>query len=187
MIVYALEFALLHIVFFLVYKLMLSGETHLTFRRYFLLASTVLALVIPLVSLPETQQIPNIELEALFLPTFSTAEIPTSASINIPWIYGLLIIPGSYWIFRIATGVYHIFSLVRRSDEKVMCGVPVRLLSELSQSFSFFRWIFVNCTDEQHAEPIIRHELGHVKICTHWTCCLSTLCLLFFGGYPLFG
>lgn len=57
MIEYILEFALIHLLFLLVYKVLLSGETQLSFRRFFLIGATLLSLIIPLMDIPVSDPI----------------------------------------------------------------------------------------------------------------------------------
>jgi len=65
---FIIEFALLHLLFYMVYLLFLSRETQLAFRRLFLVGSTILSLSIPLIEIPTRSALPTINVGATVLP-----------------------------------------------------------------------------------------------------------------------
>ena len=88
MITYIVEFSILHLLFFGIYKVMLSKETQLSFLRFFLIGSTALSLILPAVEIPTKAAIPTINTEAIVLPMINIT--PNGTGWNIPW-YGWVI------------------------------------------------------------------------------------------------
>ena len=80
MILYLTEFFLLHSLFYLVYKAFLSRETQLGFLRAFLIGSTVLSLVIPIVEIPTSSSLPTLSLNTIILPMIEVDPINTTSA-----------------------------------------------------------------------------------------------------------
>ena len=160
--IYLIEFALLHCLFLLVYKLMLAKETQLNFLRGFLLGSTLLALLIPAIDIPNAPAIPTINTEAIVLPTFNTLE-PIETSDSLTWLGGLFLLVGSTIFIKMGFILIQIRKLYQQSSRKEIDLIPVREINGLQNSFTFFKWIFIDTAYFENPKDIVRHEHGHAQ------------------------
>ena len=170
--IYLIEFALLHILFYLVYRIMLSKETQLRFLRGFLLGSTFLSLIVPAVSIPNTTTIPTINMEAIVLPAFSIAQ-QTEATTTHTWWQVALVIGGLLILIKLVVTLIQLRSFYVQSSESEIASIPVREVKGLENSFTFFSWIFIDPNYFENPQDIARHEYGHAKM-------LHSLDLIFF-------
>ena len=177
MIVYAIEFLVLHSLFYGVYKVMLAKETQLGFLRFFLVGSTVLSLVLPIVEIPTKAQIPSIDTATFVLPLVSSTISETSTSI--PWYWFLAGGVSVLFVFKLVLNVMQIFGWYRQSETDTVDAIAIRKVLGLQNSFTFFQWIFIDPNNFENPEDIIRHEQGHAK---NW----HSIDLLFFHTLTIF-
>ncbi len=161
---YLLKANLCLVGFYALYYGLLRRHTFFGLNRAYLLTALVASFVLPLISLPE----PVVETVSLpitiSLPVTTVAAQPTGPTLS----DGLLIGYG--------VGVVLFLSLLLVSLERLRQligrGVATRqsdhtlviLPDERVAPFSFFRYLVLNQTDfSQHADPIIRHELAHIR------------------------
>lgn len=161
MIAYIIEFTLLHSLFFLAYKLLLARETQLSFLRFFLLGSTALAMVLPLVKIPNPTAIPAINTEAILLPMVTTTATPDTASF--PWYIYLLGLISLILLIHFAVGITRVFIYYKKSEALELAHIPIRKIDHLENSFTFFRWIFIDPAHFEDPQTVLYHELGHAK------------------------
>jgi len=166
---YFIEFALVHMLVFTVYKLLLGRETQIAITRSYLLASTVLAIIIPLIDLPTTTTLPNINITdtvstfVLPIPTVTESIIEPSFFSTLHWAYWLLIIVSIAVTIRIIIALVKIYTIYAKSEALIMHGRTIRHSDELESSFTFLKWIFINKNSVDDYEDIIRHEEAHIK------------------------
>lgn len=150
---------------------MLSKETQLGFLRFFLIGSTLLSLIIPLIDIPNTASIPNINLAPTLLPMVAIDGSVTTAT---PWYVVVFIVISALLMLKVGFGLMQIIKLYRKSTANEFLNHKIRSVSNLKNSFTFFRWIFIDTTHFDNPQDIILHEMGHVKK-------LHTLDILFFN------
>jgi len=81
------------------------------------------------------------------------------------WVWGYILV-SSLFLFQFLTGLWKIISLYRKSRIQIMKNTPVRVIDGLSESFTFFRTIFMGChsnNDTQSHEIILCHETVHAR------------------------
>jgi TonB family protein len=170
--IYIIEFAALHLLFYSVYKLILSQETQLKFLRFFLLGSTGLALIVPLLEIPTPSQAVFVDLASSVYPTFEVNQVVQTNS-SWSWIEIIGLAFSLLFTLKFISGIIQIISYYSKSIEKNINGTVVREIPKLETSFTFFRWIFIDSNHFENPEDIIQHELGHAKK-------LHTLDMLFY-------
>ncbi|MEP0984764.1 M56 family metallopeptidase [Ekhidna sp.] len=162
MIIYIVEFSILHLLFFGIYKLMLSQETQLKFLRFFLLGSTVLALIVPLLEIPAPSEAVFVNLATSVYPTFEIN--PTGSNFSSwSWIEIAALALSCLFALKFVSGIIQIAAYYNKSIEKHINGITVREIPKLETSFTFFQWIFIDSSHFENPEDIIQHELGHAK------------------------
>ncbi len=177
MIIYIVEFAILHLLFFGIYKVMLSRETQLGFLRLFLVGSTILSLTLPLLEIPTTASIPTINMDAIILPMMSVnTEVQT---FTLPWYLILTGVICSLFFLKFIVTLIQIYGWYRQSETDSLDDIVIRKVSGLQNSFTFLQWIFIDPKNFENPADIIRHEQGHAKK-------LHSLDLLFFHILTIF-
>lgn len=159
--IYFIEFALLHILFYTVYHLMLSKETELRFLRGFLISSTLLSLIVPSLSIPNAT-LPTVNTEAIMLPAFDITQT-TEISNSYDWFQLILIGVGILIIAKLGLSLFQLLKFYKKSESMEIENIPVRDVEGLQNSFTFFRWIFIDSSYFENPKDIVRHESGHAK------------------------
>ena len=172
MINYLIELAVVHVALFFGYWLFLRKEQQYTTMRSYLIASTILALAIPLLKLPKMfsfspDRLVMVHMEAMSMNAVSIA--PTAA--ESAWGYELVIwtyiIVGSFFLLRFLSDITYLVWLGRRSRREKVNGVTIRRVRNIKGSFTFFNWIFLSDGIEpQHHnyEMILKHEKAHASL-----------------------
>lgn len=163
MILYLVEFVLLHTLFYLVFKLLLSKETQLRFLRFFLIGATILALIIPAVDIPSSAPIPTFHLEEMVFSASQAVQPTATYSSATPWYLWVLGGVSMLFLFQVLRGLFQIAKWYRQSEPDSSYALPIRKTSGIKNSFTFFRWIFIDLDHFDDPEEIIRHEWGHSK------------------------
>ena len=162
-----LRLFLFQTVFLAVYDLILKKETFFQWNRAYLIVTSVLAYIIPLIRFTGASE--NIPQEyRIMLPevmlspeTFIEKQVESS----------LTLFSGMQWVFIIGIAIasllfvyklFHIFKLIRQNRKEKNKDYHLILLPTQHTAFSFFHYIFLGKTAYQK-EEIIKHELVHVK------------------------
>lgn len=169
MINYLIEFSLIHLLLFGIYKLILRRETQVSFLRIYLLGATLLALIIPLIHLPNYSPVKNFNItgvvSTMVLPEFVVGQTEPEAFYsplsNIPRFIFLLV--SIIMVTRLLTAFIKLSIIYRKSEPHQLYGKNVRYWAGLDSSFTFFKWIFINNKNLQDIKEIIRHEDAHIR------------------------
>lgn len=184
---YIFELVVIHTVLILAYWLFLSRENQYHKMRLYLLGSTLLAIIIPLLRLPKlfptehhAVQVFDTDIIAIATPTITTT---TEASIltfeHIMWL-SLFI----SWILLLKL-ILRIITLIKtkqHSTQESHNGISIRRIDNLHGSFTFFNWIFISHDiDKTQSDylAILKHEQAHVNL-------KHTYDLVFFEIYRAF-
>jgi len=169
MINYFITFGLTHSVLFILYKLFLERETQVSLLRGYLLASTILAIIIPLVSLPNVTPIQNMDVggsvSSYILPTMNSQLSSNQGSLSLygNWPLVIFILGSSIMIVRLLLASSQIFYIYRKSVPLKIQGRKVRHWEKLQNVFTFYHWIFINKSLDIDLKAVIRHEEAHIK------------------------
>lgn len=182
---YLLESSLCLIFFIVTYRIVISNRTNFTWIRFYLLVSTALSLILPLIIIPiewSAKLIPTDSFPSMFsVQTIQTAttvvnNIPNSIQANsgisilkiilfIAFIVYLIGIIYKSYLFVMNLIKINVFiknnSKVKEENYWIVC-----LKSEMA-AFSFFNYIFINNTNKNlssnELHVIKKHEMVHVK------------------------
>ena len=175
MIHYCIQTIAFQVFFLLIYDVFLKKETFFNWNRFYLLTTTLMSLVLPLVKIASFKNVVS-EHYIIRLPAVVLGQ--TEANIK-PDNINETILPSSFsfieFIFYFGVGVvvllfiYKLSKLVKliKSNPKEYKNhfIIVKLLNS-SASFSFFKNIFLGeRLSKEEKEIILKHELIHVK---HW-------------------
>jgi len=167
-----MELSVIHIVLIVAYWFLLRKERQYTKMRFYLIASTLLALAIPFLKLPKLlfdsqEPIRAIRMEAIQLDAMvvtPAAGMSTWTYDLFAWIYAAV---SGYFLFKFLTGVLYLISLARKSRHEYSNGTHIRRVSNIKGSFTFFNLIFLS--DEiDPKQPdygvILKHEKAHATL-----------------------
>ncbi len=167
MINYIVQVLLFQTVFLAIYDLVLKKETFFQWNRAYLIVTSVLAYMIPLIKFTGVSE--NIPQEyRIMLPevmlspeTFIEKQVESSASLfsGMQWVFIIGIVIASI-IF--AYKLFQIFKLIYQNSKEKNRDYQLVLLPNQHTAFSFFHYIFLG-NKVQQKEAIIKHELVHVK------------------------
>ena len=168
---YLLEANLYLLCFYAVYLLLFNRLTHHQINRAYLLSTSLLAFVIPLVQVGWLKiapvAVPQITAELQMGASYALAPpIPRVAVVNhISW---QQLLPAAYWLvtalmsLKLAIKIYRVFRLakkgiIKKSEAFTIVQIPIK-----NTAFSFFKYLFID--DELSAlTTIIAHEQVHIR------------------------
>jgi hypothetical protein len=205
---YLLEASICLSLFYLVYWFFIKDDTFHRLKRYYLLISVIISLVIPV--LPASYLTKNIEKSILPLKTetlrnlysqnafekilFTGLSIETSnkAPVRNPIaFFSVLFIPYCagviFMFFRLLYNLIHLTLLIKRNIGKPYGKYFIIILPEDYPTFSFFRYIFLN---QEHLNPdetadVLLHESTHIKQWHSADIIFIELCKIFFWFLPV--
>lgn len=167
MIVYWIKSTLLLLAFLMMYYLFLENKPMHTFKRYYLLSALVIALIgpwfiIPLhINTPLTSEILQ-EITYLSLTPLST-EQTASLPLERIVLWGYILISASL-LCNLAYRIYHLIQLSDKSTIVYLKGQRFAISNQIQSPFSFYSTIYLPLDIELNwANPIIQHELEHIK------------------------
>ena len=177
--IYDAKVAVLIIVFYMFYRLMLSHETFHRVNRVVLLLTAVASFVLPLcvITLHKT-----VRMEAV--PTVSVGDLQMEVAADAGPVWWQMLLPLIFIIGVVATlghtltSILKVWLLIRRSeqhlqpDDTIVC---VTGNAEVSP-FSWMHYIVMNRSDyEEHNAAILAHERGHIRLRHSWDLLLVDL------------
>ena len=165
MINYIIQIVLFQVLFLAVYDFFLSKETFFSKNRWYLLGTSVLSFLLPLIKIPTLKKAVPFEYTIL-LPeiVLSPQKVIEKAS----WYQSVNYIDALFWLgcgvftFLFLFKLEKIIRLIVKNRLIKKDGYTLVLLPKEAKAFSFFNFIFIgeNITEIQK-EKIIQHELVH--------------------------
>ena len=172
--IYLLEVACCHFLFWLVYRLLFHKLSSFQWNRVYLVATVLISFFIPVLEIPIYNAVDSPELYTWDWSE-STNEVSHSSesvesSINwyavIPMMILLIYLVGVlYFIIRIILSMSKVLRLIRNNEVDMKSGVQLIRIPQNTRFFSFGKWIFVSslqAIDEQSQALILSHEKAHV-------------------------
>lgn len=162
---YLIEFALIHLLLFGIYKLLLRKETQVAFLRGYLLFSTLLALTLPLINIPVSSNIDvTSSVSSILLPEIAIG-IPTEVAwySDIGFITWIIIAVSLLVCLRLIIALSRIGLIYKKSEAFQTSNRTVRHSAGLDASFTFFALIFIDRHQLDGKQEIILHEEAHIK------------------------
>jgi hypothetical protein len=166
---YLIEANLYLAIFYTVYYLFLSNDTHYTLNRAYLLLSCVVSFIIPVIQLgflkPAEPQITAIQ----FVNSGGVAVKPIKITLIAPpsqftWQDGV------FYAYLAGVGIlllvllvklYQLFRLIRKNKKQADESYKLVYLNDSNTAFSFFNLLFIG-TKAEGRDTIIKHELVHI-------------------------
>ena len=169
---YDAKVAVLIIVFYMFYRLMLSRETFHRVNRVVLLLTAVASFVLPLcvITLHKT-----VRMEAV--PTVSVGDLQMEVAADAGPVWWQMLLPLIFIIGVVATlghtltSILKVWLLIRRSEQHLQPdGTIVCVTGNAEVSpFSWMHYIVMNRSDyEEHNAAILAHERGHIRLRHSW-------------------
>jgi len=165
-IIYVLKSVLALALFALVYRISLLSEGNFRIRRMYLLLSSGLAMILPI--LPVTLSIgeypfPSILIDEVVVYNNGIRLIKETSSIPLSYYVKLTYFAVSGIILlRILISIVLLMNETRKNEPDEKTNVRVYLLKDKNISYSFFRNIFIGQTaDREEQERIVAHEKVH--------------------------
>ena len=177
--IYDAKVAVLIIVFYMFYRLMLSRETFHRVNRVVLLLTAVASFVLPLcvITLHKT-----VRMEAV--PTVSVGDLQMEVAADAGPVWWQMLLPLIFIIGVVATlghtltSILKVWLLIRRSEQHLQPdGTIVCVTGNAEVSpFSWMHYIVMNRSDyEEHNAAILAHERGHIRLRHSWDLLLVDL------------
>lgn len=179
MINYLIELAIVHVSLVLGYWFFLRNEQHFASMRSYLIASTILALLIPLLQLPklfsfshdplvimpmEAKPVESIPTDTMSLDAESIVASATRSARGYELIIWTYITVSSFFLVRLFSGIFYLIKLEGKSRCEKVNGMIIRRSKNINGSFTFFNWIFLSDeieSPEHDNEAILQHEKAH--------------------------
>jgi hypothetical protein len=156
------------------YWLLLRKQTFYTANRIYLLASTVLCFVIPLVQLTalqhQTEVLPPVQTTTQIIYAAPDAIAP---AINDGFLTqnkattALYVTPALSMLILFLIKLYSLLNLIFRNKHENHASHTLVYIDRTSTPFSFFGYLFVK-DRSQLQEVILRHELAHIRQKHSW-------------------
>ena len=177
--IYDAKVAVLIIVFYMFYRLMLSRETFHRVNRVVLLLTAVASFVLPLcvITLHKT-----VRMEAV--PMVSVGDLQMEVAADAGPVWWQMLLPLIFIIGVVATlghtltSILKVWLLIRRSEQHLQLdGTIVCVTGNAEVSpFSWMHYIVMNRSDyEEHNAAILAHERGHIRLRHSWDLLLVDL------------
>lgn len=165
---YSLKVILFQILFLAIYDLFLKKETFFQWNRAYLLGTSLISYVIPLIKINRaTEVIPQefvIALPEVVLYPSTVIEKSVTEPAQVFDILGIV-----YWVGIIIAAVLFFVKLFKlktviQKNTKQKINQYFLVLLNSNNAFSFFNYIFLgNSISEENKQQIIEHELVHVQ------------------------
>ncbi|MBQ8127849.1 MAG: M56 family metallopeptidase [Prevotella sp.] len=170
MVIYQIKVGLCLVVFYLLFKLLLSRDTLHRFNRALLLVLSASAFVLPWLHMPSlpagtaAQQIiigPLTAVESVALPTQPTED---AAPLPLHLIYHVGLAAVLAWQLWSAWQLRRLLATATESISEPD-GVRIHLLPADTAPFSFFRYVAISRDDyRDNAREILTHERAHIRL-----------------------
>ncbi|WP_339887503.1 M56 family metallopeptidase [uncultured Flavobacterium sp.] len=163
--IYSLQTIVLQLLFLLVFELFFKKETFFKANRFYLLGSTVLSLLIPLIKIPiegNVQQHYFFQLKEIVLTNNDLVE---NQFTNISFLTSLNFIYGIGFLLFLTFFIVKLVKILKVKQQatiEVLEKAKVYRIENSNQAFSFLNYIFIG-KENQNLSAIIKHEKVHQK------------------------
>ncbi|WP_448635525.1 M56 family metallopeptidase [Pedobacter panaciterrae] len=160
---YLLEANLYLAAFYGFYRLLLHKETFYSLNRYYLIITSIIAFIIPLLQVGYLNNLLNNQKEVTILSVQLTPVIEKSNAFTISnlLIYCYLFI-ALFFAIKMAMSIYKILLLSINAKKQKSGKITYVELGESHAAFSFFNLLFLN-PSVQEKNTILKHEMVHIK------------------------
>lgn len=165
--IYFLKVNIAIALFYLIYRFAIANDTFWTARRFYLLSTTILAVVYPFISLAgwlEKQETVQVFMSNYVnLKGLSVNASPTSILTFRNIVYTIYLFAVTFFMVRMCIQLVSIFRWKMKSKSGTLFGTKIVEVAENITPFSFFNLIFINPSlhTEAEARQILAHEQTH--------------------------
>lgn len=170
---YLLESSILMMLFYSLYYFLLRNQKTFTFNRFYLLGSTCLALVIPVLSLDFlTTQSDTLNRSIATIQDWQTSNLPITElgedpKYSLPFLVltSVFILGVLFKLSRFILAFRKVWMLKKSHPISMIGNTPVVQVSEPIPPFSFLRYAFINTSifQSDSFDQILAHEQVHIK------------------------
>lgn len=159
------------ILFYACYWLLFRKHTFFVWNRAYLIGSLLISFLLPIISIPETEQAVA---PTLFYSVDAVTSVPfsTVTEYSVPetfdwmqWIWFFAAIGSFFMLKKLVKSFWDLRQIISQGDLIPQPDFNLILLSDnQTGSFSFLKWLVLNQYDyENNPDPILRHELVHIQ------------------------
>lgn len=174
MIVYLVKFILCSSLFYLAYLALLEREKLHHLKRFYLLATLILALTIPLITFEgisnptpaDPKLIINFDDSSNLKQAVTTASTIEQSTILQNLVVTIYIVITSLLILRFCRNIYRLISSISNSQKLDWESATLIFNEKPNVPYSFMKYIFISKADYDNgliAKEIMQHELTHVR------------------------
>lgn len=171
MITYVIQVVLFQAIFLAVYDFFLSKETFFAKNRWYLLSTSLISFVIPLIKIPTFQKVASEEIsiylpEIVLSPQSVIEQTTVYRSVSESTNYLSILFFGGIALFLLLflTKLGRLLLLIYRHKRERKYDHTLILLPNSKKAFSFFNYIFLGKNiKEENIENIVSHELVHSR------------------------
>lgn len=171
---YLIEFSVSHMALISGYWFFLRKERQYTKMRFYLIGSTLLALIIPLLKLPKLpfnntseEPVDAVSMEAIPPDAITISPMADQSIWNYDLLIWIYIVISVFFLFKFFSGVFYPIYLERRSNYEKFNDLYIRKVGNIKGSFTFFNWIFLSDaidTNQRDYDAILKHEQAHASL-----------------------
>lgn len=177
------------------YRILLEDENIPVFKRFYLLATVLFSLIIPLVTFTYTVEAPSFPGESMMFAQEKTAMV-TQHSISTNWveisgiiILGIYLFGVLFFAFRFCRNLFTISREIRNNEKKSEFPYIFVLIRRKLIPYSFLRYIFLGKSDYENdniSHAVLEHEKAHVDQKHSWDLLFIEFLNIIFWFNPLF-
>ncbi|WP_138432918.1 M56 family metallopeptidase [Winogradskyella algicola] len=191
---FLLKFSACLLVFWLTYVLLLEKQQMHHFKRFYLLVSFAIALIIPQLTIIEYIEpiVQNFEITTAFIPIDAEVipqPIETTPVLTLETIlWSIYILGATLFVIRFAVNLFRLYGQIATNDKQRNRNFIYVLLKTYRIPHSFFKYIFVNqqqFENNQIPEEVRLHEETHAKQWHSLDILLLELFQIVFWFHPL--
>lgn len=166
---YLLEANLYLLIFYAFYRLFLHQETFYNSNRYFLLSSSLIAFMLPILQVGKIKPLPLVETVNFNSSQFyfrkdlttSTLPLPSTNDFN-DYLYLFYLLVVFCFVIKLSLGLYKIISLCLKAKKTKSGKVTLVEIKDETSAFSFFNLLFIH-PHLAKKQTVLKHEMVHIK------------------------
>ncbi|MGF1924012.1 MAG: M56 family metallopeptidase [Bacteroidia bacterium] len=165
---YLVEANLYLVVFYGFYRLFLQNETFYSLNRYFLLLSTVISFLLPIIQLgflkPALYQVEGNMIYELPPPPMEPSSPATLSNsfADVNWLYVFYLLIAFGFAIKLSFSIYRIIKIWSSAKKHTAGAITLIEVNDESTAFSFFNLLFIHPALADQP-TVLKHEMVHIK------------------------
>lgn len=159
-------------VFYVAYCLFLNKETHYLLNRFYLVLSSIVSFILPVLQLgillPPLPEPPTVS----YFVAEQVTNVPAPIAVPVQVTTPAFTLQDGLWYMYLAGAIvcavlltiklFSLFKLIRTNEVVIKDNYRVVYLKDTNTAFSFFNYLFIG-TAANNERTILRHELVHIR------------------------